>query len=124
MSDSSVLIVEDDDNLRKLYSDAISGVGINVLTAKNGKEGVEMALEHHPSVILMDIMMPVMDGHEAMKKIRLDKWGKNAKVIFLTNFSDAENVVHAVEEGTEEYIVKANTSIKEIINEVRIAMNT
>ena len=123
MKKATILIVEDDENIRTLYKDAFELQEMTVLTGENGQEGVRLALEHHPDVILMDIMMPIMDGHQAMQRIRLDEWGRNAKVIFLTNFSDAENVVHAVEEGTEEYIVKANTSIKDMVNQVCLVMD-
>ncbi len=123
MHKATVLIVEDDQNIREMYRDAFTHAGINVLTAANGQEGVDLALAHHPNAILMDIMMPIMNGHVAVSHIRKDAWGKHAKVVFLTNMSDAENVVHAIEEGSEEYIIKANTSIKEVVNQVRMAMS-
>jgi two-component system alkaline phosphatase synthesis response regulator PhoP len=122
MTKTVVLIVEDDENILDLYATAFTQVGIEVLKAKNGVEGVELALEHHPDAILMDIMMPVMEGHKAVEKIRLDPWGRKAKVIFLTNMSDAENVYLAVEQGSEEYIIKSNTPVKEVVNQVRMAM--
>jgi CheY-like chemotaxis protein len=124
MSNATVLIADDDEVIREMYSTAFTVAGINVLCAVNGKECVDLALKHHPEAILVDIMMPIMGGHEAVEKIRLDPWGKTAKIVYLTNMSDAENVVHAVQQGTEKYIVKANTSVKEVLNQVRIAMNT
>lgn len=122
MKAATVLIVEDDKEIRDLYSEAFKIAGITVITATNGEEGVALALEHHPDAILMDIMMPVMGGHEAMNKIRKDSWGKRAKVVCLTNMDDAENIVHAVEQGSEEYIIKANMTPKEVVNQVRMAM--
>jgi two-component system, OmpR family, alkaline phosphatase synthesis response regulator PhoP len=122
MTNTTVLIVEDDENILDLYATAFTQAGIEVLKAKNGLEGVELALKHHPDAILMDIMMPVMHGHKAVEKIRLDSWGKNAKIIFLTNMSDAENVFLAVEQGSEEYIIKSNTPVKEVVNQTRTAM--
>lgn len=122
MTNTTVLIVEDDESVLELYSTAFASAGINVLKAKDGLEGVKLALEHHPNAILMDIIMPGIPGHEAVEKIRLDPWGKNAKVIFLTNMSDAENVFLAVEQGSEEYIIKSNTPVKEVVNKVRMAM--
>ncbi len=123
MSIPTVLIVDDDENIRQLYSDAFTNAKINVLTASNGAEGVSLALQHHPNAILMDVMMPVMDGHVAMSTIRKDTWGKTATVVFLTNMSDAENVIHAVEEGSSEYIIKANLTPREVVNHVRMAMH-
>lgn len=122
MSKTTVLIVEDDSNIRELYRDAFELAGIDVLTAENGKVGMELALKHHPNAILMDIMMPEMNGHEAVSAIRKDSWGKDAVIVYLTNMSDAENVVHAVELGTDEYIIKAHTDVKEVVNMVRMAM--
>lgn len=122
MTNTVVLIVEDDESILELYATAFIKAGLKVLKAKNGQEGVNLAIKHHPDAILMDIVMPVMHGHEAVEKIRLDPWGKNAKVIFLTNMSDAENVYLAVEQGSEEYIIKANTPIKEVVNQTRMAM--
>lgn len=124
MKNSNILIIEDDKNIRELYKTALEAAGLSVLTAENGEVGLKLALEKHPAVTLLDIMMPGMDGHEVAQKIRLDAWGRHAKIIFLTNFSDAENVVHAVKEGSEKYIVKANTEIKEVVNTVRTAMHT
>ena len=112
MKKPTVLIVEDDANIRAMYSDAFTLAGVNVMTAENGREGVALALAHHPDAILMDIMMPEMNGHEAVNSIRRDPWGKKAHVVYLTNMSDAENIVHAVEQGSDEYIIKANMTPK------------
>lgn len=119
MKTQSVLVVEDDENIRSLYATALEAAGLIVHVAENGAVGVKKALEHQPDVILMDIMMPGINGHEAVEKIRLDSWGKDAKVVFLTNMSDAENVVKAVEAGSDEYIVKVHATPKEVVNKVR-----
>ncbi len=123
MTDVTVLIVEDDEKIQGLYADAFTGAGINVLKASNGSDGVALALKHHPDAILMDIDMPIMGGHEAVNKIRKDDWGKkHAKIVYLTNMSDADNVVHAVEQGSDEYIIKANLTPREVVNRVRMVM--
>ncbi len=124
MTDKSILIADDDEMIRVLYSEAFSSAGIEVITATNGQECVDEALKHHPSIILVDIMMPIMSGHKAVDKIRQDEWGKSVKIVYLTNLSDAENVVHAVERKSDEYIVKANNSVKEVVNKVRLAMHS
>ncbi len=122
MTNTVVLIVEDDESILELYAAAFTQAGIKVLKAKDGLEGVKMALDNHPDAILMDIMMPALNGHEVVEKIRLDPWGKDAKVIFLTNMSDAENVYLAVGQGSDEYIIKANAPVKEVVNKTRMAM--
>ncbi len=118
----SVLIIEDDKNIRDMYTDALLGAHFTVYKAENGEEGITLALSHHPKVILVDIIMPGINGHQVVNEIRKDSWGKNANIIYLTNMSDAENVVQAVAQKPEEYIIKSNISIKELINTVRTAL--
>ena len=122
MAKPSILIVEDDENIRTLYELAFLNAKMNVYTAKNGAEGVLSAFKHHPDAILIDIMMPILNGHDAVNKIRSDPWGKKVTIVYLTNMSDAENVVHAVKQGSSEYIIKANMAPKEVVNKVRMAM--
>jgi CheY-like chemotaxis protein len=110
--------------MRELCKAAFATANIPVILAENGREAVRLALSKHPSVILMDIMMPVMNGHEAVKKIREDDWGRTAKIIYLTNFSEPENVYKAIKSGPEDFVIKAHTSIKDIVNKARIAMHT
>ena len=119
MSNVTILTVEDNDDLREAIAAALGNAGYRVLTAVNGAEGVALALKEHPDVILMDIMMPELNGHEAVQKIREDVWGQHAKIIFLTSQSAAENIVHAVESGSEAFIVKPHTSLAEIVQKVR-----
>lgn len=122
MEQKTILLVDDDMVLREMYRFAFSEAGLNVLTAKDGDEAITLALEHHPTIILMDIDMPHLDGYEAMKKIREDAWGRTAKVIYLTNYSAPINVYEAVSLKPEDYIMKASHDIKEIVNRVRTAM--
>lgn len=90
-----------------------------MLQEADGEEGYQTALAKHPDVILLDIMMPKMNGHQTLEQIRNDPWGKNAKVIFLSSLSDAENIVHAVEKNSEDYIVKSHASLAEIVAKVK-----
>jgi CheY-like chemotaxis protein len=80
-----ILIVEDDRSLLKGLGDSFEREGIEVLTATNGEEGLKMALKKKPNLIILDILMPVMDGMTMLKKLRKDKWGKEVFVIILTN---------------------------------------
>lgn len=123
MEPRPILVVDDDELIRQLYTDALSLAGLPVITAKTGAEAVSLALAQHPEVILLDIMMPDMDGHAVMEKLRLDSWGKNAKIIYLTNLTEPEAVVKAFAHKPEEYIVKVHTDIKEVVNKVRLAMH-
>ncbi|MDB9944495.1 response regulator [bacterium] len=119
MNDKTVLIVEDDERLREMYSAALTLEGCTVQTAQNGQIGVQAALASHPDIILMDIAMPIMDGHDATDEIRKDDWGKDAKIIYLTNQIEAEHLVKALDRGSSEYIVKSRTPINELVDKVK-----
>lgn len=121
MSNPTVLIVEDDNDLREAIKTALEADSFVVIEARDGEEGYRAALSHRPDVILLDILMPNKNGHETLDMIRKDAWGKDAKVIFLTSYSDPENIVQAVEKGSEEYIVKSHTSLEDIVKHVRLA---
>ncbi len=114
-----ILVVEDETALRNALGDKLKHGGFSVLEAKNGKEGLEAALREHPDLILLDIVMPVMDGMAMFKKLREDVWGKNAKVIMLTNLNDAENVAEAMEQGSFNYFVKSDWKIEDVVAKVR-----
>ena len=87
-----------------------------IAQAENGKIGVEKALELKPDIILMDLVMPVMDGIEATKEI-LSKW-KEAKIIIVTSFIDDEKVYPAISAGAKSYLLKTS-SASEIAQAIR-----
>lgn len=117
-----VLLVEDDRNIRELYAMALIKAGINIMMAEDGDQGVRQALAHHPSLILLDIDMPIMNGYNAAAKIRQDAWGATVPIIFLTNRDDPRDQAHASVQAPERYIVKANLTVKEVIAEVQKAL--
>ena len=119
-----ILLIDDDQIIREMYATALVKAGLEILMAESGAQGISLALKHKPAVILLDIEMPGMDGHEVAEKIRQDNWGKNALIIFLTNHSEPEHVAHAISLKSEDYIVKANVPVKEVVNKVRLAMHS
>ncbi|MCA9360264.1 response regulator, partial [Candidatus Kaiserbacteria bacterium] len=93
-----------------------------VTTANNGQEGLQKALSGKPDLILLDIVMPVMDGHEMLEKLRTDAWGKTVKVIMLTSMDDVRNIDEAHRGSITDYIIKAHSSLNEIINKVKVSI--
>ena len=114
-----VLIVEDDKVMQKALRDAIVKNGYSVSVAAEGEEGLKSAIEEKPDLILLDLRMPNMGGMEMLEKLRSDEYGKNAKVVILTNVDDYQNVADALHNQTKEYIVKSDTSLKSIIDRVK-----
>ncbi|MBI2406266.1 MAG: response regulator, partial [Candidatus Harrisonbacteria bacterium] len=86
MMDASkkVLIVEDELPMLDALHDALELAKITGLKARDGSEGLSVALREHPAAILLDILMPVMDGFQMLERLRKDMWGKDAKVLILT----------------------------------------
>lgn len=123
MEQKNVLIVEDEVSLTKVLIDKFTKEGYLATGAYDGKEGLKMALKDHPDAILLDIAMPVMDGVEMLKKLRADKWGQNALVIMLTNFSDFNNIQEVEELGIAEYLVKSDWGLEDVVKKVSENLN-
>ncbi len=115
----TILVVEDETPLRNALCDKLTSEGFNTLGARNGQEGLIVALQEHPDLILLDIVMPVMDGVMMLHKLRADTWGSGAHVIILTNLSDNENVAKAMEQEVFEYIVKSNIKVEELVRRIK-----
>jgi DNA-binding response OmpR family regulator len=122
--DKKVLIVEDEIDIREAIAEAISEAGFLVSTAENGQIGLAKALQEKPDLILLDVIMPVMTGHEALQKLRADAWGKSAKVVMLTSMDDVKNIASAHESKITDYLIKAHSSLDDIVNKVRILIYT
>ncbi|MCI0542565.1 response regulator [bacterium] len=118
-SSKKILVIEDDRVLRRVVVDHLKSEGFQVLEADDGESGLELALAEHPDVTLLDVVMPKMDGMTVLEKLRQDEWGKNTRIIMLTNLSDAEKIAHAKEKGVSDYLVKADWDIESIIEKVK-----
>ena len=101
-----VLLVEDDDNLVEMAEMAFKGEGIELLVARNGAEGVERASADKPDLILMDVVMPEMNGYEAAKTIRKKSMTKNIPIFFLTAKGLEPDIKEGKETGADLYLVK------------------
>jgi DNA-binding response OmpR family regulator len=116
---NTVLIVEDDAMLRKLYENVLERESIPFIEATNGEEGLAKALSEHPALILLDVIMPKMDGISMLKKLREDSWGHDVEVIMLTNLGDARQVATALANGVHDYLIKADWKIEDLMGIVK-----
>ena len=116
----TILVVEDEKSLREAIVDVLRLKKFLPLEAINGKEGVEMALAKHPDLILLDLLMPVMDGMTALKNIRADAWGAHVPVIILTNLSPNEEqlVKDVVTHKPMEYLVKSDWKLHDVVKKI------
>ena len=117
-----ILVIDDDDNLNTVLVDKLNLSGFEASGAVDGEDGLKKALENHPDLILLDVLMPKMDGLTMLKKLRQDPWGKRAKVIMLTVLEQMEHIAKAVENKVFGYFVKTNFSLDEVVKKVEEAL--
>ena len=112
MSKQTILVVDDERDLLDLIEYNLKKEGFKVLKAENGEEGISKAKEHRPDLILLDIMMPKMDGLEAVEIMRKDDDLKKTPIIFLTARSDEKTEIDGLNKGGDDYITKPISTTK------------
>jgi DNA-binding response OmpR family regulator len=116
----TVLVVEDETALRNVLVDKLTQEGFTVIGAVNGEEGLKLALSKHPSLILLDIFMPIMDGITMLAKLRSsDAWGKHVTVLVLTNSIDAQTISKVSGMGTTDFLIKSEWSLEALMSHIR-----
>ncbi|MBI3485523.1 response regulator [Candidatus Daviesbacteria bacterium] len=117
-----ILVVEDEQILRQALIGKLTHEGFSVQMASDGEEGLRSALSEHPDLILLDIVMPTMDGVTMLKKLREDDWGQKANVIILTNLSDAEKMEESLKAGVHDYLIKADWKLEDLVEKIKIKL--
>jgi|SRR3989344_6038882 len=112
-----ILIVEDEKSLAETLAKWLDLEGFEVLKAHNGQEGLTVAFSTHPDLILLDILMPVMDGNTMYSKLREDSWGKSVPVIFLSNVTDAQGWASSLSDN--DYLVKSSWTLEDVMGVVK-----
>jgi DNA-binding response OmpR family regulator len=117
-----VLITEDEAPIRNILSDKLTEAGYEILSAGDGKTGLEIALSERPKLILLDINLPVMDGMSMLKNLRQDEYGKNVEVVLLTNSNEFKMLAEALKLGAHDYLVKSDWSLDDVVKLVNAKM--
>jgi len=121
-----VLVVEDDESVRGALHVKLGEAGLAILEAKDGVSGLIVASEQHPDLILLDILMPAMNGWEMLKQMReKDDWGKCVPVVVLTNLSadEDEQIRNIADLGPSFFMVKADWRIEGVVSKVLEILN-
>lgn len=118
MAEKKILIVDDEDHIRELLKFNLEKSGYNVYTANDGLEGLQLAREKQVDLILLDLMLPGMDGFEVCKEIRKDNIISNVPIIMLTAKSEEIDKILGLELGADDYITKP-FSIRELSARVK-----
>ncbi len=116
-----ILITEDEPPMLNILTDRLSESGFETIQAKNGEEGLAMAIQHHPDLVLLDVLMPKLDGMTMMSRLRQDSWGKTVPIIMLTNVSaDTDAMLQSVVDNQPAYyLVKSDTKLDEITDKIK-----
>lgn len=112
MPDKSILVVDDEQDLLDLIEYNLKKEGYAVLKADNGRDGIDLAKKNHPDLILLDIMMPEMDGLEVCDELQKDESLKNTPIVFLTARSDEKTEVRGLDMGADDYLTKPISTTK------------
>ncbi|MCH8567306.1 MAG: response regulator [Balneolales bacterium] len=112
MSKETILVVDDEEDLLEFISYNLSKEGYSVLTSENGREGLKLAREHKPDLILLDIMMPDITGIEVCRHLKQDSELKDTPVIFLTAKVDEKFEVQGLDLGADDYLSKPISTSK------------
>jgi DNA-binding response OmpR family regulator len=114
-----VLMVEDDKFLRDLAAQKMAKENLDVTTAMDGEQGLSLAEKNIPNIILLDILLPGIDGYEVLRRIRLNPALASTHVAMLSNFGQREDVERALKGGADHFLVKANYTLDEVVQEVK-----
>lgn len=119
MEQKSVLIIEDSPYLADSLVDMLEMRELRAIVAPTGREGVELAIEEHPDLILLDIRLPDIDGYEVYRRIRETEWGKTAKILVLTASESTENISRNIDLPSDHVLYKPDWSVPDLLDRIQ-----
>ncbi len=121
MADSSakILIVEDDKFLRGLIVQKLDREGYTVIEAIDGEDGIKKVEEEKPNLVLLDLIMPGVDGFQVLKKIKSDPKLQSIPVIILSNLGQEEDIQKGLAAGACDFLIKAHNTLEEIVAKIQ-----
>ncbi len=120
MSTKTILVVEDSLDLAESIKDALELTGFQVIVALSGKEGIALALAHHPDLILLDIKLPDTDGYHVYREIKSQgEWGEGAKVVILTASESLDSIAKNIALPVGDILFKPDLSISGLVENVK-----
>ncbi|PLX20679.1 response regulator [Candidatus Parcubacteria bacterium] len=115
----TILLVEDDTMISSMYKTKFESAKFEVITADNGADGLELAMSKKPDLILLDIIMPQLDGFAVLERLKMSAKTKSIPVFLLTNLGTEEDVKKGQELGAKDYLVKASLTPGEVLAKVK-----
>lgn len=114
-----IVLAEDDKYISIAYKDGLIRAGFDIVTATDGEEAIKKIKEEKPDLVLLDLIMPIKNGFDVLKAVSVDDTVKKIPIIVLSNLSQESEIKEAKDLGAIDYLVKANLSMKEVIDKVK-----
>ncbi len=114
-----ILLVEDDSFLLNMYATKFEIENFEVVVAEDGEKGFRMASTENPDIILLDIMLPKMDGFDVLKQIKNNQETANIPVILLTNLSQKDDIDKGLDMGAIDFLIKAHFMPSEVVEKIK-----
>ena len=114
-----ILFIEDEPTLQKELDEILKQEGFETLSAFDGNEGLKVAKEEKPDLILLDLILPKKDGFEVLRELKADNDLKNIPVIILTNLEGTGDVEKAINLGATTYLIKANYELEDVVRKIK-----
>lgn len=115
----SILIIEDDQFFRELLLKKLVSLGFNVLEAANGEEGVELTKQKKPDLIILDLLLPNIDGFEVLSKVKTSLDTSSIPVMIVSNLGQQEDVERGLKLGAVDYLIKSQFDIESIVGKIK-----
>jgi len=114
----TILLVDDNSFLTRIYQPKLESAGYKVLIAQDGEKALDMIRKHKPSLILLEIILPKINGWDIIKKVKKNKILSKIPIIVFSNLSDQEDIKKTFDLGVDEYLIKSQTMPSETINKI------
>lgn len=118
-----ILLVEDDVFVSDVYQTKLKQEGFEVISAENGSEAMKKLEAIIPDIILLDIIMPYMDGKEVLARLKESEKWKNIPVIILTNLSQRDDVEEILQKGADDYLIKSHFTPSEVVEKIKAVLD-
>lgn len=115
----SILIIEDDDFFRELVRKKLSSEGFSVFEAVDGEKGIKEVKEKKPNLILLDLLLPNVDGFEVLSQIKTDSAISSIPIIILSNLGQQEDIERGLKLGANDFLIKSQFDIDQVINKIK-----
>ena len=119
MESKKILIIEDEITLQKALTEYLKEEKFEVVSALDGEEGLVLVEAQMPDLILLDIILPKIDGFKVLEEIKKNEKTKNIPVILLTNLESAEDIQKAFEKGATTYLVKSDYKLEDVVKKIK-----